>query len=179
MNHAVNFLPWRQRRRQACLRFWGGMFAAVTTVALAILLSGVAARSVNARVTAVRLMAENELSAAFAAARPRFQQRQARVEQVRQQALRRQQTRRWQPALEELAQSLPDHSWLSRMDFQQDTLELSGKALSVAALGLLEKALRDSRRFRISATGATRQDAQGHWQFQYRLVWRENHAPSL
>ncbi|HGL6324966.1 TPA: hypothetical protein ACKFQ5_003527 [Citrobacter amalonaticus] len=65
------------------------------------------------------------------------------------------------------------------MDYQQSSLELSGKALTFSALSALEAALRDSPMFEINHTGATLQDAQGYWQFQYRVIWREAHDRPL
>lgn len=61
------------------------------------------------------------------------------------------------------------------MNYQQSTLELNGKTLTFSALSALETALRDSSLFEINHTGATMRDAQGYWQFQYRLKWREAH----
>lgn len=179
MQSPVNFLPWRQQRRGACLRLWSGLFSASAAIVLALMLSGYAIRSMNGRVNGVLLRAEQQLAAALATVKPRLEARQRQAQQAIQRDRLREQTRRWQLALENLALSLPAQAWLISMDYQQSTLALSGKALTFSALSALETALRDSPVFEINHTGATLRDAQGYWQFQYRLKWREVHDHSL
>ncbi|EMN3918616.1 PilN domain-containing protein [Citrobacter sp. Ct235] len=179
MQSPVNFLPWRQQRRSACLRLWGGLFSASAAIVLALMLSGYAVRSMSGRVNVVLLRAEQQLAAALATVKPRLEARQRQAQQVIQRDRLREQTRRWQSALENLALSIPAQAWLTNMDYQQSTLTLSGKALTFSALSALETALRDSPLFEINHTGATQRDAQGYWQFQYRLKWREAHDRPL
>lgn len=45
--YAVNFLPWRQQRRRACLHFWCLAFSAPAVVALAIMAIGGVIQGVN------------------------------------------------------------------------------------------------------------------------------------
>lgn len=179
MQSPVNFLPWRQQRRNACVRYWSGLFSASAVVVTVLLLSGYAAHRIDGRVDGVLLQAEQQLAATLATARPRLESRQRQAQQAMQQNQLREQTRRWQPALESLAQRLPAQAWLTRMDYQQNTLGLSGKALTFSALRTLEAALRDSSVFEIKHTGATQRDVQGYWQFQYQLIWRESHDRPL
>lgn len=174
----VNFLPWRQRRRTACVRFWGVMFSASAIMALAIVLAGYATRSLDEQASAALSQAENQLATALTAARPQLQQRQLQRQQAIAREKQRQATRRWQPALESLARRLPAEAWLTSIDYQQNTLQLSGKTLTFAALGALETALRDWPLWQITHTGAAQQDTQGYWQFSYRLVWSETDARS-
>ncbi|MDB2180688.1 PilN domain-containing protein [Citrobacter farmeri] len=175
MQYPVNFLPWRQQRRNACVRFWSGLFSASAVIVLALTLSGYAAHSMSGRVNGVLLRAEQQLAAALATEKPRLEARQRQAQQAIQRERSREQTRRWQAALENLALSLPAQAWLTSMNYQQSTLELNGKTLTFSALSALETALRDSPMFEINHTGATMRDAQGYWQFQYRLKWREAH----
>lgn len=179
MNQPINFLPWRQRRRNACLRFWGVMFVASSLLAFASVLSGYIADRTNIQVNAVLGDAENQMTTALVAAKPRFQQRQEKQQQLFAQNILREQTRRWQPELENLALSVPVQVWFTALDFQRDTLELAGKALTLSALAAFEASLRKMPAFQISRTGATQQDAQGYWQFHYSLIRSEAHDRSL
>ena len=179
MQSPVNFLPWRQQRRNACVRLWIGLFSASTVIVLALMLPGFAAHSMNGRVNTVLLQGEQQLAAALATVKPRLEARQRQAQQAIQRDRLREQTRRWQSALENLALSLPAQAWLTSMGYQQSRLELSGKALTFTALSALETTLRDSPMFEINHTGATLRDAQGYWQFQYRLIWREAHDHPL
>lgn len=179
MHPPVNFLPWRQQRRNACLRLWAGLFGVSTAIVLTFTLIGFLTRTTSGQANAVLLQAEQQLTTALTAAKPRLEARQRQVQQAIQRDRLREQTRRWQPAMESLSLSLPAQAWLTSMDYQQNTLELSGKALTFSALSALDAALRDSSVFEINHTGATERDAQGYWQFQYRVIWRETHDRPL
>ncbi|MFS9382782.1 PilN domain-containing protein [Citrobacter sp. ANG330] len=179
MQSPVNFLPWRQQRRNACVRYWSGLFSASAMIAVVSMLSVYAAHRIDGRVDVVLLQAEQQLAATLATARPRLESRQRQAQQTMQQNQLWEQTRRWQPALESLAESLPAQAWLTSMDYQQNTLGLSGKTLTFSGLRALEAALRDSPVFEINHTGTTQRDAQGYWQFQYQLKWREAHDRPL
>lgn len=179
MHPPVNFLPWRQQRRNACLRMWGGLFGASAAIVLALTLLGYLIRATSGQANVVLLQAEQQLATALTTVKPRLEARQRQAQQAIQRDRLREQTRRWQPALENLALSLPAQAWLTSMDYQQSSLELSGKAITFSALSALEAALRDSPMFEISHTGATLRDAQGYWQFQYRVIWREAHDRPL
>lgn len=178
MSVLVNFLPWRQQQRRACLRFWCGVFSVSTVLVLLVTLAWNIILRADKQVDTVLRQAEQQLAQALAAMKPRLEARQRQAQQAAQQDKLRQQTRRWQSALENLASGLPEQVWLTQMDYQQSALELTGKALTFTALSTLETALRNSPVFEINHTGATRQDTQGYWQFQYRLAWREAHEPS-
>lgn len=179
MHPPVNFLPWRRQRRNACLRLWGGLFGASTAIVLTFTLIGYLNRITSGQGNRVLLQAEQQLGTALTAAKPRLEARQRQVQQAIQRDKLREQTHRWQPAMESLALSLPAQAWLTSMDYQQNILELSGKALNFSALSALDTALRDSPVFEINHTGATLRDAQGYWQFQYRVIWREAHDRPL
>lgn len=179
MTSYVNFLPWRKRRRRACLRFWGVMFGASAALALAAGMMGYATRNVNGRVDAQLLQAENQRMAALTAIKPHLQRRQMQTQQAIAQEKRRKATRRWQSALRALAQHLPEQAWLTKIEYRQSTLALNGKTLTYAALSALETTLRGSRTFVISHTGGTRQNEQGYWLFEYRLTERDTHDSAL
>ncbi|MDM1724098.1 DNA utilization protein HofN, partial [Escherichia coli] len=82
----------------------------------------------------------------------------------------RQFTRDWQSALEALAALLPEHAWLTTISWQQGTLEIKGLTTSITALNALETSLRQDASFHLNQRGATQQDAQGRWQFEYQLT---------
>ncbi len=72
--------------------------------------------------------------------------------------------------LTDLANLLPEQAWLTSLNYQQETLELEGLARTFDALLTLETSLRHYVSFPLNRTGATRQDAQGRWQFHYQLT---------
>ncbi|EGC3161464.1 TPA: DNA utilization protein HofM [Escherichia coli] len=70
----------------------------------------------------------------------------------------------------ELAALLPEHAWLTTISWQQGTLEIKGLTTSITALNALETSLRQDASFHLNQRGATQQDAQGRWQFEYQLT---------
>lgn len=104
------------------------------------------------------------------ALKSRVQQRQQRWQQVQARNKQREQTRSWQRVLQGLAELLPEQAWLTKITWQQETLELTGNTLSFAALKALEAQLRQQPLFQLSCPGETQQDAQGRWQFEYQLT---------
>ncbi len=170
MNPPINFLPWRQQRRAAFLRFWLLMFVAPLLLAVGITLMQHLAYNAGARVDAVLLQAEQQLARSLQVTKPHLLERQ----QLREQHLRRQRqrqiTRDWQPALEALATRLPEKAWLTTLSWQQGTLEIKGLTSNITALNALENSLREDASFQLNQRGATQQDAQGRWQFEYQLT---------
>ncbi|EMN8065039.1 PilN domain-containing protein [Escherichia coli] len=156
MNPPINFLPWRQQRRTAFLRFWLLMFVAPLLLAVGI--------------DAVLLQAEQQLARSLQITKPRLLEQQQLREQRSQRQRQRQFTRDWQSALEALAALLPEHAWLTTISWQQGTLEIKGLTTSITALNALETSLRQDASFHLNQRGATQQDAQGRWQFEYQLT---------
>ena len=159
MNPPINFLPWRQQRRTAFLRFWLLMFVAPLLLAVGITLILRLTGSAEARIDAVLLQAEQQLARSLQITKPRLQRQR-----------QRQFTRDWQSALEALAALLPEHAWLTTISWQQGTLEIKGLTTSITALNALETSLRQDASFHLNQRGATQQDAQGRWQFEYQLT---------
>ncbi len=62
------------------------------------------------------------------------------------------------------------HAWLTTISWQQGTLEIKGLTTSITALNALETSLRQDASFHLNQRGATQQDAQGRWQFEYQLT---------
>ncbi|ETD61089.1 hypothetical protein Q458_25930, partial [Escherichia coli ATCC BAA-2209] len=50
------------------------------------------------------------------------------------------------------------------------TLEVKGLTANITALNALETSLRQDATFQLNQRGVTQQDAQGRWQFEYRLT---------
>lgn len=89
MNLPVSFLPWRQQRRTASLRFWLLMFVTPLLLAVGITLILRLISSTGACVDAVLLQEEQQLTHSLQVTKPRLLKRQ----QTRKQRLRRQHQR--------------------------------------------------------------------------------------
>ena len=135
MNPPINFLPWRQQRRTAFLRFWLLMFVAPLLLAVGITLILRLTGSAEARIDAVLLQAEQQLARSLQITKPRLLEQQQLREQRSQRQRQRQFTRDWQSALEALAALLPEHAWLTTISWQQGTLEIKGLTTETASQG--------------------------------------------
>lgn len=122
------------------------------------------------RINELLLTAENGRTTALAANIPQLQQRQRQQQARLQRQAQRELTQAWQSILTDLANLLPEQAWLTSLNYQQETLELEGLARTFDALLTLETSLRHYVSFPLNRTGATRQDAQGRWQFHYQLT---------
>lgn len=71
MNPPINFLPWRQQRRTAFLRFWLLMFVAPLLLAVGITLILRLTGSAEARIDAVLLQGEQQLAHSLQITKPR------------------------------------------------------------------------------------------------------------
>ena len=175
----INLLPWRQTRRRACLRFWSVLFGASLLLSIGVLLRYYSVLSVENQVELLLADAEKTRAEALMALKPRVQLRQQRWQQVQARNKQLEQTRSWQRVLQRLAELLPEQAWLTKITWQQETLELTGNTLSFAALKALEAQLRQLPLFKLGSPGETQQDAQGRWQFHYRLMRSGAHENAL
>lgn len=82
MNPPINFLPWRQQRRTAFLRFWLLMFVAPLLLAVGITLILRLTSSAEARVDAVLLQGEQQLARSLQITKPRLLERNKFVSSV-------------------------------------------------------------------------------------------------
>ncbi|HCR58057.1 MAG TPA: pilus assembly protein PilN [Raoultella sp.] len=176
MAQAINLLPWRAARRRQRLRLWllsaGGLLLGLL---LALSVSR-ASREADDRLKAVRAAAENQL---YAALQQRQRLMQEQLQQHEKQRLRHQQrelTRAWQPRLRRIASLMPEQAWLTRLEYQQNTLTLSGLTLRLNALSALETALKTVDGFRPAKTGETRRDTGGRWLFSFSLAGESHYA---
>lgn len=146
MNPPINFLPWRQQRRTAFLRFWLLMFVAPLLLAVGITLILRLTSNAEARVNAVLLQAEQQLARSLQITKPRLLERQQLREQRLQRQRQRQFTRDWQSALEALAALL--RTFLADNDkLAAGNAGDQGADNSIAALNALETSLRQDASF--------------------------------
>ncbi len=154
------------------------MFVAPLLLAVGITLILRLTSNTEARVDTVLLQAEQQLARSLQITKPRLLERQQLREQRLQRQLQRQFTRDWQSALEALAALLPEHARLTTISWQQGTLEIKGLTTSITALNALETSLRRCI-FSSQSAGATQQDAQGRWQFEYQLTRKVSDGHAL
>lgn len=173
MAGAVNFLPWRQHRRQRCLRFWTLCCAGAALSIAAV----VFCLRVQLTITSVTVQLWQQGDAALDKALLQreaqwkaFQIAQAQ-RQIRQK--RRATTLRWQQTLSAIAQRLPPQTWLTRLNLQHKTLTLTGRAYTFTALKAVNALLHTMPGFRPGLPGNVGRDEQGRWQFSYPLIWEE------
>lgn len=145
------------------------MFVAPLLLAVGITLILRLTSNAEARVNAVLLQAEQQLARSLQITKPRLLERQQLREQRLQRQRQRQFTRDWQSALEALAALL-------RTCLADNDKLAAGNAGDQGA---------DNKHYRVKRTrnvttpgcffssqsaGATQQDAQGRWQFEYQLT---------
>ncbi|WP_336285411.1 PilN domain-containing protein [Citrobacter arsenatis] len=175
----INLLPWRQTQRRACQRFWCVLFSASLLLSIGVLLRYQSVITVENRTELLLADAEKTRAEALMALKPRIQQRQQQRQQIQARNKQRAQTRSWQQVLQRLAELLPEQAWLTKITWQQETLELTGNTLNFAALKALEAQLRQQPMFKLGSPGETQQDVQGRWQFHYRLTRSGAHDNAL
>ncbi|STI72028.1 pilus assembly protein [Escherichia coli] len=170
MNPPINFLPWRQQRRTAFLRFWLLMFVAPLLLAVGITLILRLTSSAEARVDAVLLQGEQQLARSLQITKPRLLERQQIREQRLQRQRQRQFTRDWQSAAGSTGGAF------TRARLADNDKLAAGNA---GDQGAYNKHYRVKRTrnvtppgciFSSQSAGATQQDAQGRWQFEYQLT---------
>lgn len=145
------------------------MFVAPLLLAVGITLILRLTSNAEARVNAVLLQTEQQLARSLQITKPRLLERQQLREQRLQRQRQRQFTRDWQSALEALAALL-------RTCLADNDKLAAGNAGDQGA---------DNKHYRVKRTrnvttpgcffssqsaGATQQDAQGRWQFEYQLT---------
>lgn len=170
MSTVVNFLPWRQIRRQQCLNFWGLCCAgSVLSVAAAVLALRADAGAAS---TAQHLwrQADRALVDALAQRQVLWKARQAVQAQHLARQKQRAVTQRWLQTLSDLALHLPEQAWLTHLNAQQKVLTLTGHANTFAALKAVNDTLQALPGFHAGTPGKTGRDEQGRWEFSYQLI---------
>lgn len=172
----VNLLPWRERRRRQFWRFW--CLLLVGSALMVGLLAFSMHRLLAADRVALLMMqdANRLLLRQFAARQQRLDIRQKQAEALMIRQRQRVRTGHWQHILTEIAERLPARIWLTRLEFQQDILGLTGYSLAVSDLSRLDAALGDISGLRHGKAGKTHRDTQGRWQFYYQLTREPDHA---
>jgi pilus assembly protein HofN len=169
MTTAVNFLPWREARRRQRLRVVLLYAVGFLLILLTIAQVNRAERHAVEALAAVRAAAENQLWSALRQRESMMLERQQQGQRLRLRQQRRALTEAWQSRLWAIAAQLPEQAWLTRLEYQRDTLMLSGLALNLKAVAGLEKALSAVAGFKPARAGETRRGEQGRWQFRFSL----------
>ena len=170
MPMTINFLPWRETRQRQRRRL-GLLFAAgLLLVLLAALAAFRAGQLAERTLDALRTAAAEQLNAALSLRERAMQAQWQEYEARRQRQQRRALTQGWQTTLPMLAGLLPEQAWLTRLEYRQNALSLSGLVLNLNALAALEKALTAVPGFRPARAGETQRDAQGRWRFHFTLA---------
>jgi pilus assembly protein HofN len=176
MRH-VNFLPWRERRQQRCLRFWALMTVGTLLVMLLVWLLTRMTLTNTHRMAELRSTADRELQQALAQREKPLRQALQQAEARQQLQARRAMTRAWQPRLQAIATHFPEPAWLTELTWQNNVLTLNGQATAFAALATLNDALRELPGLKPAKAGKTERDAQGRWQFILRLEGTDAATP--
>lgn len=166
---AVNLLNWRKARRRQCLSFWillsvGG--------GLLMLLLAVTARQANhqrQRWHDIKVVNSQALMQKLVQREPQLRVRQQQKLAAQKQQQQQAATRGWQNALSTLAAHMPEKAWLTEVQWQGDSLSLSGLVTHFSALMAVESTVRQLPGFLSLTPGATKRDDQGRWQFSYQL----------
>lgn len=170
----ANLLPWRQRQKRHCLRFWGLLFIGSLLLSLILFVTSRASLPLMMRVSALWQASDLSLRQALELRHKQWTARQSMHQQQQRWMQQKAMTVAWQPALIALASAIPQQAWLAQLRFQHSTLSLSGYAATLPSLKALETALRQLPGFTLGAPGEIKRDAQGRWQFSWSLTRKEN-----
>lgn len=156
---STNLLPWRQKRRARCLRFWGAMFFGTALVMLMVIFC--------LRMT--HLMRLHALQADLAGMQSVQHVLASHQRLAAQTQMPARQQRLWQPVMESLSRAIPAQVWLTELRYQPPALMLAGHATTLPALSALRDALGQIAGFTPGTAGELRQDNQGRWMFTFHL----------
>ena len=172
----VNLLPWREQRRHRFWRFWCLLLIG-SAFAMGLLVFSLS-RLLEADRVLLRTMQDANvlLLIQYAGHQQRLDLRQRQVDAIQARQLQRARTEHWQPILTEIAEQLPARIWLTRLEFHQGTLGLTGYSLAVSDLRRLDAAMGSISGLRHGKVGKTQRDTQGRWQFYYQLSREPDHA---
>lgn len=176
MSHIVNLLPWRETRRRRRLQMAGLLMVGLLLILLAALLASRLNQRVSHSLETAKMSAEDQLYTAFQQRERAMRQRLQQQEQRRLRALRREKTAAWQPRLQTIAALMPDHAWLTQLEYRQNTLWLSGLTLHLKGLAELEKALGSVDGLRPPKAGETHRDGEGRWLFHFSMAGEDDNA---
>ena len=177
VRHQVNFLPWRERRQQRCLRFWALIFLSTFFVITFVWLLTRMTLENTHHIADLRSAANRELGQALAQREKPLRLALQQAEARQQWQARRAMTQAWQPRLEAIAAHFPEQAWLTELSWQNNALTLNGYASAFPALATLSDALRELPGLKPAKTGKTEREAQGRWQFTLRLEGADAATP--
>lgn len=167
---AVNFLPWRRRRRRQCLRLWGLCYvSSVLCITFVFFCLRVGVSTTNATQN-LRYQADTALANALDQRLVQWKAQQLAQAQRLARQKQRELTQRWQQVLSDMAADLPEQAWFTQLSVQQQVMTVMGRANTFAALKAVDSALQGLSGFQTGTPGKTGRDEQGYWQFSYQLV---------
>jgi len=176
MSHIVNFLPWREARRRHRLRMAGRLIVGLLLILLVAILASRLNQRVSHSLETAKISAEDQLYTAFQQRERAMRARLQQQEQRRLRALRREKTAAWQPTLQAIASRMPEHAWLTLLEYRQNTLLLSGLTLHLKGLAEIEKALGSVAGLRPPRAGETYRDSEGRWLFHFSMAEEDDNA---
>ena len=124
MSHIVNFLPWRETRRRQRLRMAGLLIVGLLLILLVAILASRLNKRASHSLETARISADDLLYSALQQRERAMRQRLQQQEQRRLRYLRRERTAAWQPTLQAIASRMPEHAWLTLLEYRQNTLVL-------------------------------------------------------
>ena len=166
----VNLCAWRAARRRRCVHLWGAFFISVGLILILLIVCWRQAQLQWQEGEEIRETGHRELLQVLVQREKQFRAEQAGWKVAQKFGEQLEATRRWQLLLGSLAQTLPEQTWLTALQWQGGTLSFAGLANRFADLATLDKAIRSLPGFASVAPGALLQDQQGRWQFSYQLV---------
>ena len=176
MSHIVNFLPWRETRRRQRLRMAGLLIVGLLLILLVAILASRLNKRASHSLETARISADDLLYSALQQRERAMRQRLQQQEQRRLRALRREKTAAWQSRLQAIAALMPEHAWLTQLEYRQNTLVLSGLTLHLKGLAELEKALGSVADLRPPKAGETHRDGEGRWLFHFSMAGEDDNA---
>lgn len=178
MARPVNLLRWREKRRRDCLHFWALLFVGSWLIALVWFVANRAEGEHQHQKQALQQASDNAVYQGLVQRERQFKDGQQRRMLWLTHEKEREATRQWQSRLLALAENMPEQAWLTAIRWEGYSLNFSGLANRFPALTELDAAVRQLADFRVIDPGPVRRDAQGRWEFSYRMLAEvENVAP--
>lgn len=178
MARPVNLLRWREKRRRDCLRFWALLFVGSWLIALVWFVANRVEGVHQHQKQALWQASDNAVYQALMQRERQFKDEQQRRMLWLTHEKEREATRQWQSRLLALAENMPEQAWLTALEWEGHSLSFTGLANRFLSLTELDASVRLIAGSQIVNPGPVRRDAQGRWEFSYRMLAEvENVAP--
>ncbi len=174
----VNLLPWRRTLAQRRLRFWSAVILATLAAVLTVHGYRMAIGALDSRRQAQLAESDGVRREWVAQALEQASLRQRQREAIQQENQRRQaryfQILAWRDAILALAEMLPDETWLTRLEGDENQWRISGLARTPDALNALERAFGQHSGFRQAQLQTLARKSEGEWHFNWRFGLRHD-----